>query len=206
MQRRHTTVPRHLQDYLCLESTSHPSHEDFTEDSSRALYYYIIDKVLVELHSRFDDSREIILAVAACNPNSKSFLNYSAILPLANECSVDVSGLNGELQVVNNLLSKNKGVETTEDLYSYLCTVNPAFPNLKKVVQGAITIPVSSASAERSFSALKRIKTYLHSTMTANRLSSLAILSVERSLSKEMDYDAVIDNFAAVGNRRITLS
>jgi len=42
-----------------------------------------------------------------------------------------------------------------------------------------LTLPVTVASAERSFSKLKLIKTFLRSTMSQVRLSSLAILSIE---------------------------
>ena len=73
--------------------------------------------------------------------------------------------------------------------------MNSTFPNLKKA---ALTIPVSIAIAERLFSALKQIKTYLRSKMTTNCLSSLAILSDERKHSKEMDNDAVIDDFKII--------
>ena len=69
----------------------------------------------------------------------------------------------------------------------------------------ALTIPVASASAERSFSVLKRVKTYLRSTMGQQRLNNLAILAIERDLSKSLDYDSVVDNFMHQNQRRITL-
>ena len=61
---------------------------------------------------------------------------------------------------------------------------------------------------ERSFSALKRIKTRMRTTMGNERLSDLAILSIERDLASSMiDYDTLINDFAALeNNRRITLS
>ena len=43
-----------------------------------------------------------------------------------------------------------------------------------------LTIPASSAEAERSFSALRRLKTYLRSTMSQQRLNSIAILNVHQ--------------------------
>ena len=50
-------------------------------------------------------------------------------------------------------------------------------------------IPISSCTAERSFSALKRVKTRLRSTMVQERLEGLLLLSVERktllTLTKE---------------------
>ena len=43
-----------------------------------------------------------------------------------------------------------------------------------------LTILVTVASAERSFSKLKLIKSYLRSTMSQERLSGLSILLIER--------------------------
>ena len=42
-----------------------------------------------------------------------------------------------------------------------------------------LTLPVTVATAERSFSKLKLIKNYLRSTMGQERLSGLAMLSIE---------------------------
>ena len=50
-----------------------------------------------------------------------------------------------------------------------------------------MTIAISTAHCERSFSALKRIKAYLNSMMGEQHLSDLAILSVERELSGTLD-------------------
>ena len=57
------------------------------------------------------------------------------------------------------------------------------------------TIPATSCSSERSFSALRRIKTYLRSTMCQERLSSLAILNIERKYTNNLNLDNVIDAF-----------
>ena len=49
-------------------------------------------------------------------------------------------------------------------------------PVLYKVTSILATIPVTSCSAERSFSALHRIKRFLRSTMGQGRLSSVAVI------------------------------
>ena len=51
-----------------------------------------------------------------------------------------------------------------------------------------LTLPVTVASAERSFSKLKIVKTYLRSTMSQGRLASLAILSIESETSLDLDF------------------
>ena len=158
---------------------------------------------MAELHRCFDESREIVLAVAACSPKSKHFFEAVTVKPLADECSIDMSTLEPQLAVARNLVSR-QNLQTMEEVYLVLSSMQTAFPDLFTVVRAALTIPVSSASAERSFSALKRIKSYLQSTMCEDRLTHLSIISIERDLSKCLDYDKVVDKFASV-SRRITL-
>ena len=58
------------------------------------------------------------------------------------------------------------------------------------------------ATAERSFSKLKLIKTYLRSTMQDDRLSGLAVLSVENAEARKLDVSKIIDDFASRKARR----
>ena len=65
------------------------------------------------------------------------------------------------------------------------------------------TLPVSVASGERSFSKLKLIKAYLRSTMSDERLASLAILSIENEVAKEMDFSQIVEEFANAKSRKV---
>ena len=56
------------------------------------------------------------------------------------------------------------------------------FPNITELLHILCTLPVTSCSAERSFSGLKRIKTVLRSTMGNERLTSLALLHLHRDI------------------------
>lgn len=77
------------------------------------------------------------------------------------------------------------------------------FPNIFKILKVCATIPVTTASAERSFSTLKRIKTYIRSTLGENRLNGLASLSIHREVN--VDTEKIIDMFN-VKSRRIDLA
>lgn len=77
------------------------------------------------------------------------------------------------------------------------------FPNLRTALQILLTVSVSVASCERSFSKLKLIKTYLRSTMTQERLTNLAILSIEKTTFESISYDDIIDEFAERKARKI---
>ena len=55
-----------------------------------------------------------------------------------------------------------------------------------------MTVP----TCERSFSKLKLVKSYLRSTMSVERLSDLAMLSIENERAKKLDISKVVDIFA----------
>jgi len=76
------------------------------------------------------------------------------------------------------------------------------FPNVLLAYKILLTIPVTVASAERSFSKLKILKSYLRSTMSQDRLNGLAILSIESRFLANVDYDKIIDEFASRNVRR----
>ncbi len=100
----------------------------------------------------------------------------------------------------------SKQMETISNVLLALQPFRAALPTLVRLLQVAMTICVSSAQYERCFSALKRINTYLRSTMTESRLVDLASLSIERGIARQLSIDAVIDKFAISDrDRRITL-
>ena len=70
-----------------------------------------------------------------------------------------------------------------------------AYPSLYKVYAIAVAIPVSSCSAERSFSVLKRVKSRLRSTMLQERLSSLLLMAIDKKILASLDIQLIIDEF-----------
>lgn len=78
----------------------------------------------------------------------------------------------------------------------------PFYPNITKLLVLFATLPISTASAERSFSCMKLLKTYIRSTMGQERLSGLAMMQIHRE--KVPQPCAVIDKLAA-SKRRLEL-
>jgi len=68
------------------------------------------------------------------------------------------------------------------------------FPNLFTILKIGVTLPISSASPERSFSKLKIVKSRLRSTMSQNRLEDLMLISCETDV--DIITENVINNFA----------
>ena len=77
------------------------------------------------------------------------------------------------------------------------------YPNLNILLRMFLTVPVTVASGERSFSKLKIIKNYLRSSMAQDRLSGLALISVEHEIGQSLDYSELIKEFAANKARKV---
>ena len=84
-------------------------------------------------------------------------------------------------------------VECTKFLISN--GLDKTLPHFAKAAKILATIPATSCSAERSFSGLRQLKTYLRSTMGQTRLSNLSLLYLERQTSNKLDVKCIIDIF-----------
>ena len=78
-----------------------------------------------------------------------------------------------------------------------------SFPNIQRVLTILLVAPVTTASVERSNSALGYVKTKLRSRMGQQRLDDLILLFVHKEI--RLDVGAVIDRFARKKPRRMTL-
>jgi len=56
------------------------------------------------------------------------------------------------------------------------------YPNLYTLLKVAIVFPISSASCERSFSVMRRIKTWTRATMEQSRFTNISLLHIERDI------------------------
>jgi len=80
---------------------------------------------------------------------------------------------------------------------SLLCEVY----NLLHIV---LTIPVTSATAERCFSALRRLKNVLRSSVTQSRSNHVMLLHIHKKRTDSIDLNAVAKEFASINERRRT--
>ncbi|KAL4132322.1 hypothetical protein QTP88_009494 [Uroleucon formosanum] len=68
------------------------------------------------------------------------------------------------------------------------------YPNMYELLKILSILPVSTATAERSFSTLRRLKNYLRNTISESRLVGLALISIHRDV--DITDDMVLDKFS----------
>ena len=94
-----------------------------------------------------------------------------------------------------------------EDIATKLASAQPVvrslFDQVEQLVRLLLTIPCSSAEAERSFSSLRRLKTYLRNSMSQQRLNHLAVLRVHRDRLGSINIDVIAREFVAKSENRL---
>ena len=63
-------------------------------------------------------------------------------------------------------------------------------------------MPATTAVSERSASAMRRIKTYLRSTMTQSRLNNIMFSHIHKHLTETMDHTGTLNEFASANDDR----
>ena len=81
------------------------------------------------------------------------------------------------------------------------------FPNILSILLLLLTLPVGTCSCERSFSSLRRLKTWLRTTMTEKRLNALALMSIhsESDAARSLSPLSVLKHWDGGSNRKIAL-
>lgn len=185
------------------------------EAQYRMLYFEVIDNIVNQLNTRFTDFSKLAFLNLV---DVKQFSSFKTIFPQSKFESLiklygkffDSTKLKSELIVFYSNETLWNDTDTVSSLLNNLIenSITDVMPELTKLFELVLTIPATSVSTERSFSALKRIKDYKRNTMDQNRLSDLALLSIEKTMVKELEkdplwYDNIINYFAMLKERRV---
>ena len=103
---------------------------------------------------------------------------------------------NHPIKSVTNVRTIAEGMSQSEMFKRMLGEVH-------KVLKLYFTFPVTTATAEQSFSSLKRIKTFLRNSMTQSRLNNLFILYIHPTRTEDLDLSQIAKEFISVNIRRL---
>jgi hypothetical protein len=90
---------------------------------------------------------------------------------------------NSEITMTKNVVVQNIGSDININIINVIKIMSEkqtVFPNSQKLFKITLTIPISSATCEISFSAIKKIKTWLRTSMLQDRFSDISILYIKK--------------------------
>ena len=123
---------------------------------------------------------------------------------------IDMSELNVQLPLLHDIIKKAipevrivTSIHTICDAMDSNEVFKERLPAIHNLLRLCLTIPITSATAERTFSALKQVFTYLRSTMTEQRLNNCLLLHVHKKLTDELNLVSVAREFVARNEERI---
>ncbi|CAN6718361.1 unnamed protein product [Malus baccata var. baccata] len=210
--KRHRPRKRHHD-----EVDGNEREQQSAEESFRTNYFLVIvDIALSQLKHRFEQLKafEYIFGFLFDAPKlislddqqlKENCMNLEAHLKHENTMDVDGADLCSKLQVLQMMLPEeaffSNNPWTSMEIANFVKETDMC-PNVLIAYRVLLTVSVTVASAERSFSKLKLLKSYLRTTMTQDRLNGLAILCIENDEIEDLEYDDIIDDFASKNARR----
>ena len=100
---------------------------------------------------------------------------------------------------LTNATTLNHAVEEFKKLPSAQSNI---FPFVFNLLQLMLTFPITSCECERSFSALRRLKTWLRATMGQVRLNSVAVCNVHKKRLDTIDICKLAEEFIGQSTTR----
>ena len=200
-------LPRRRRAPKRIDEANSTVHYDSTpEDMYRRYYFEILDRLIGEIERRFE---------------SPSFTFYSKVEGLLENAAVgdnippeDVREVVHHFKedlIETELLTELKMVKNvySEKSFEYklfkekIALYKSIFPQTSRLLQLLLVMPATSATAERSFSSLRHVKSYLRTTMTQERLNHLMMMYIHQD--RKINMDKAIDDFILANSERIRI-
>ncbi|KAL4152652.1 hypothetical protein QTP88_000485 [Uroleucon formosanum] len=141
--------------------------------------------------------------------NSDELITYCKDLQLALASDNSLTSDINAVELYDEITVLQRRFNDTETnpriVLEYICENQfvELFPNTYVSLRILLTLPVTAATGERSFSKLNIIKNYLRSQMSQDRLVGLAMISIEKELAYNMDMEEVVSDFANAKARKV---
>ena len=181
------------------ESRSEAHHPTIPCDDYRKQFYQAIDVLISSVRDHFDQPSFLVFE------NLESLLiktlkgeETSAEMKIAQEkyaTDVNMSDLNVELHF-HHLLKEMRLLENPE---------NKFLVNVCKICRILAVNPASSATAERTFSLARRVKTWMRSTMLPTRFNSVSILNFHKDRTDKLDLIKIANAFVQSDDNRMRI-
>ena len=207
---RQRQVPRRIDDGA-------QAHQFTTvEDYFRKQYFEVLDLLSGELDNRFQQPSFKFLQEMECILIKSC--NGECIKPSEEFCSMygkdlQIDRLSSQLNMLPDLVrtvsdQQQYGIKSVTAIGTILDLMNANsfsksfLSEVDCLLRIYLTIPMTSATAERTFSTVRRLKSYLRSTMSQKRLNHVVLLHTHKERTDALDLLTIAKEFVSANDRR----
>ena len=208
-------LPRYRRPPLTIDAGSQAHRFLSPRDYYRQLYYQACDLLLRELEDRFNQNDNLapVLALESLILKAANGESYDDVLHILEEScyanDLDFVHLKRQLPLLVDVIKQLKPVILKVTTVRTVCeamstnnTYKLMLSEVHKLLRLYLTVPVTSSTSERTFSAMKRLLTYLRSTMTEKRLNNCLLLHVHKDLTDQLNLFEIANEFISLNPQR----
>ncbi len=204
---RHRKIPRRLDDGSM--STLHET----VEIHYRIIYFEALDLITSCIEDRYNQpgfkTYEKVQTLLLKAASKESYDEEMQFVLYFYGSDFDPLLLPTHLELFSQHFSKEhevNGVVVVSSILRYFSSSTPSQLELMsevcKLVKLLYVMPATNAESERSFSTVRRIKSYLRSTMYQQRLNHLMLLNIHKSFTDKLNLVDVANDFIAGNEHR----
>ena len=205
------SLPRKRRMPRRLDDGSSGSFSGTVEEHYRLQYYEAIDLAVASIKDRFDQPgyamycnlEGVLLKGAAGTDYSEELTKVSELYH-----ELDTSLLKLQLSNLATHFQDNSITVSLEECLEYLrrslsLAAKQFYSEVCTVVRLILVMP---ATSERSFSVMRRIKTYLRSTMHQSRLNHVMVLNIYKEQLDNLNLATIANEFVSGNEHRLRFS
>ncbi|XP_059441887.1 uncharacterized protein LOC132174212 [Corylus avellana] len=179
------------------------------------IFTVAIDFELQELKNRFSEQAVelLILCVALSHKDTYKSFKIDDICKLAEKfyprdfTEQEKICLKFQLQHYKLDVPKHQDFQTMSTLFELyrglvVSEKSKIYPLIDRLIRLVLTLPVSIATTERAFSAMKLIKTRLRTRMEDEFFADHLVVYIEKGIAKNFTSEMIMDEFYSISNRR----
>ncbi|KAD5317982.1 hypothetical protein E3N88_17928 [Mikania micrantha] len=178
------------------------------------VFNFTLDKQLLELNNRFNEDAMELLSLSSSLVSKE--INVDQICLLVEKYyptyfnDQDRTHLRYQMELFNIEGSNNNklsGASTIFDLCKSLVDTKKreTYYLVDRVIRLILTLPVSTATTERGFLAMKIFKNRLRNKMSDDYLANNLVIYIEKKIAENFDSESIIDEFKNLKERRAEL-
>ena len=186
------------------------SHVESVEDLYRQKYFEALDLCIAMIKDHFEQPgyavyrnlEEVLVMAANGNPHEEQL---KAIHDFYGD-DIDFSLVSVQLQSLSSFFAGREGITLADcvaEIRSMTTTQRSFISEMCSLIHLVLVMPATNAASERSFSAMRRLKTYLRSTMVQSRLNHMMLLSMYNDRVDNLDLEMIGDEFACGSEHRL---